>query len=224
MSVNRQQHPDEPDGADDELPALRPTSWAVLGLLSFGEELSGYDLKQWANWSLRFFYWAPSYSQIYGELRKLEQIGFASSRVVNMDDVRGKRLYRITPEGEAGIARWNNEAPVEPAVLKHGIMLRMWLGHVAEPQHLRRMLEEHRNLSEKMRRRARADVEGAADEPGWAYPELVLQWAESYYEDERDRAETMLQELEQNADKLGNAAQRIKSVRRTSDALRQHRA
>ena len=64
---------DDADAAP--LPSLRATSWAVLGLLSFGEELSGYDLKKWADWSLRFFYWAPSYSQIYGELRKLEEIG-----------------------------------------------------------------------------------------------------------------------------------------------------
>ena len=76
--------------SEEPLPNLRPTSWAVLGLLSFGEELSGYDLKKWADWSLRFFYWAPSYSQIYGELRKLEEIGYATSRVVNKDDVRGR--------------------------------------------------------------------------------------------------------------------------------------
>jgi len=34
----------------DELPA---TAWAVLGLLSFGSDLSGYDIKKWADASLR---------------------------------------------------------------------------------------------------------------------------------------------------------------------------
>ncbi|GAA2882703.1 hypothetical protein [Streptomyces mexicanus] len=38
----------------EERPALPASSWAVLGLLSFGEELSGYDLKKWADRSLRF--------------------------------------------------------------------------------------------------------------------------------------------------------------------------
>src|SRR5690606_31760031 len=185
----------EPTDGTPPLPALRPTSWAVLGLLSCGEELSGYDLKKWANWSLRFFYWAPSYSQIYGELRKLEDLGFAVSRVVNKDDIRGKRLYRITPAGEEAVARWAAEAPVEPAVLKHGVMLRMWLGHASDPAMLRSMLEQHRDESEKMRVRAAADVEGSEHEPGWAFPTMVLRWSERYYADERDRAETMLAEL-----------------------------
>jgi DNA-binding PadR family transcriptional regulator len=210
----------------EPLPNLRPTSWAVLGLLSFGEELSGYDLKKWADWSLRFFYWAPSYSQIYGELRKLEEIGYAVSRVVNKDDVRGKRLYTITPEGEAAVARWASEAPVETPVLKHGVMLRMWLGHASDPDQLRAMLVEHRDQSEKMRVRAAADVEGAAKEPGWAYPEMVLTWAERYYADERDRADMMLEELDaaRSKQRRSSATKRTTRARRSSEDLRQHRA
>lgn len=199
------------------LPDLRPTSWAVLGLLSFGEELSGYDLKKWADWSLRFFYWAPSYSQIYSELRKLERIGFAVSRVVNKDEVRGKRLYRITEAGEKAVTRWAAEAPIEPPVLKHGVMLRMWLGHASDPDRLRDMLVAHRDESEKMRVRAAADTEGAAHEPGWAFPEMVLHWSERYYADERDRADQMLAELEATVSK-----QRTASARRSSSDLRRH--
>lgn len=206
------------------LPQLRPTSWAVLGLLSFGEELSGYDLKKWADWSLRFFYWAPSYSQIYGELRKLEELGFATSRVVTKDDVRGKRLYTITPAGEEAVARWASEAPVEMPVLKHGVMLRMWLGHASDTDQLRSMLAEHRDQSEKMRVRAAADVKGAAEEPGWAYPEMVLTWAERYYADERDRADAMLDDLDavRAKQRRSSSAKAPGSARRSSEELRQH--
>lgn len=185
------------DGEQDELPELRTTSWAVLGLLSFGSELSGYDLKKWADWGLRFFFWAPSFSQIYSELRKLEELGYASSRVVSKDDVRGKRLYAITERGAAAIARWANESPLEPVVLKHSVMLRVWLGHLGEPDSLRQTLDAHRELSEKMRVRAAVDAEGAATEPGWAFPELVLRWSQQYYAAERDLAETMLADLDQ---------------------------
>ena len=212
-----------PNDDESALPDLRNTSWAVLGLLSFGEELSGYDLKKWADWSMRFFYWAPSYSQIYGELRKLESFGFATSRVVNKDDVRGKRLYRITPEGEQAVARWAAEAPVEPVVLKHGVMLRMWLGHASDPALLRSMLEEHRDLSEKMRVRAAADVEGASREPGWAFPEMVLRWSERYYADERDRADQMLAELDE-AVRRSTGAEAQQDSRRSSEELRSHQA
>jgi DNA-binding PadR family transcriptional regulator len=205
------------------VPSLGATSWAVLGLLSFGEELSGYDLKKWADWSLRFFYWAPSYSQIYGELRKLEERGYATSRVVNKDDVRGKRLYRITTEGEDALAHWADETTVDPAVLKHGVMLRMWLGHVGDPARLRDMLLEHREQSEKMRIRAVADADGAEHEPGWAYPVMVLRWSAQYYEDERNRADTMLADLDKVAKKRGSSsARRKKTARRSSDQLRNH--
>jgi DNA-binding PadR family transcriptional regulator len=180
-------------------PPLRTTSYAVLGILSFGQELSGYDMKKWADWSLRFFYWAPSYSQIYGELKKLEELGLVTSRIVDKNDVRGKRLYRITELGEQTLAEWANDSPADPAVLKHGVMLRMWLGHIADPDKLREVLVAHRDESERMRVRAQADAEGAAPVPEWAYPEVVLNWSVQYYADEVARADRMLADLDRLA-------------------------
>jgi DNA-binding PadR family transcriptional regulator len=189
-----------PDDSTEPYPPLRATSWAVLGLLSFDEELSGYDMKKWADWSLRFFYWAPSYSQVYGELHKLEELGLVTSRIVDKNDVRGKRLYRITPEGERAVTAWANESPADPAVLKHGVMLRMWLGHTADPDRLREVLVSHREQSERMRVRAVADIEGAKSNPNWAYPEVVLKWSAQYYADECARADTMLADLDRLAE------------------------
>ena len=37
---------------------LPATGYAVLGLLSFGKALSGYELKRWADHSLRYFFWS----------------------------------------------------------------------------------------------------------------------------------------------------------------------
>ncbi|BAX95427.1 hypothetical protein MSTE_00077 [Mycobacteroides stephanolepidis] len=44
--------PDEPN--------LAATSWTILGMLSYEEEVSGYDIKKWADWSISYFYWSPS--------------------------------------------------------------------------------------------------------------------------------------------------------------------
>ena len=209
--------------SDDAIPSLPPTGWAVLGLLSFGEELSGYDLKRWADWSLRFFYWSPSFSQIYSELRRLETNGLAASRIETRDDVRGKRMYHITDAGQRALAAWTATEHVDPVVLKHGVMLRLWLGHVSEPEHLRAILSEHRDQSERMRVRAEVDREGASVEPGWAYTELVLRWAERYYADERDRAELMLAELDETT-RTFRTSPAADSARRTAEELRQHRA
>ncbi|MFJ9470678.1 helix-turn-helix transcriptional regulator [Streptomyces caniferus] len=183
---------------DAERPALPATSWAVLGLLSFGEELSGYDLKKWSDWSLRFFYWSPSFSQIYGELKRLEKVGYLSSRMVAQETGnRDKRVYVITDEGMAAVRLWAREAPVEPPVLKHGVMLRLWLGHLLEAEQMREVLGRHREYAETMRRRAETDAECAPADDASAYPSLVLKWSERHYASERDLADAMLADLEE---------------------------
>ncbi|MGW1005499.1 PadR family transcriptional regulator [Streptomyces sp. NPDC002520] len=185
-------------GDDAERPALPATGWAVLGLLSFGEELSGYDLKKWADWSLGFFYWSPSFSQIYSELKRLEQAGYATSRMVAQETGnRDKKVYRITDEGLEAVRAWARESPVEPPVLKHGVMLRLWLGHLLEPEQMRDVLGRHREYAETMRRRAAADAEGGRADEAWAYPVLTLKWAERYYASERDLADAMLADLDE---------------------------
>ncbi|AZS76253.1 PadR family transcriptional regulator [Streptomyces lydicus] len=186
------------DTGDAERPALPATSWAVLGLLSFGEELSGYDLKKWSDWSLRLFYWSPSFSQIYGELKRLEKVGYVTSRRVAQETGnRDKRVYVITDAGMAAARHWAREAPVEPPVLKHGVMLRMWLGHLLETDRMREVLGRHREYAETMRQRAEVDVEDACGEEAWAYPALVLKWSERYYASERDLADAMLADLDE---------------------------
>jgi DNA-binding PadR family transcriptional regulator len=186
------------NAGDAERPALPATSWAVLGLLSFGEELSGYDLKKWSDGSLRFFYWSPSFSQIYGELKRLENVGYVSSRMVAQETGnRDKRVYVITDEGMAAVRHWAREAPVEPPVLKHGVMLRLWLGHLLEADRMRDVLGRHREYAEAMRQRAEVDVESARAEEAWAYPSLVLKWSQRFYTAERDLADAMLADLDE---------------------------
>ncbi|UGT67192.1 PadR family transcriptional regulator [Nocardia gipuzkoensis] len=185
------------DGVTPAVPDLPTTAWAVLGMLSHADELSGYDLKKWADWSLQFFYWSPSFSQIYAELKRLEKHGYATSRtVVHEDGVRGKRMYAITPEGRAAAANWVNHAPVEAPVLKHSVLLRAWLGNLAEPDRMREILTEHIAYAEKMRKRAEADAQGAEANPDWAYPELVLRWCVRHYEAERDFARELLADID----------------------------
>jgi DNA-binding PadR family transcriptional regulator len=182
-------------GADD--PRLPATSWAVLGMLSFERELSGYDIKKWADLSLRLFYWSPSFSQIYGELKRLEKHGYVTSRNVMQDDVRGKRVYKITDTGREAVRFWARTASVEVPILKHGVLLRVWLGHLTEPHRLREIVAEHRDNSERRRAEAEEDASATRDQTAWAYPEIALKWAERYHAAERDLAEQMLQDIDE---------------------------
>ncbi|MTE13194.1 PadR family transcriptional regulator [Nocardia aurantiaca] len=197
------------------IPELPTTAWAVLGMLSHAEELSGYDLKKWADWSLQFFYWSPSFSQIYAELKRLEKHGYATSRtVVSEDGMRGKRMYSITESGREAASNWVNHSPVEAPVLKHSVMLRAWLGHLAEPERMREILTQHIEYTETMRRRAEADAEGADVNPDWAYPSAVLRWCVKHYEAEKEFAEDLLVDL----DKLARQRSRRKPPKKRNSS------
>lgn len=178
-----------------------PTGWAVLGLLSFGRELSGYDLKKWADSSLRFFYWSPASSQIYAELGRLERLGYVTSRVAAQDDLRNKRLFRITAAGTNAITEWVQHSAVEPPVLKHGVALRAWLGHLADPARLRDVVVEHRYNVVLLAGEAAAASASAEAIDGWEFPALVTRWSQRYYESERDLADEMLADLDRLARK-----------------------
>lgn len=186
----------DPQGA----PQLPPTAWAVLGLLSFPGERSGYELKKWADHSLRFFYWSPAISQIYGELRRLEQLGYVTSRPAPDGELRNKRLYGITDAGLAALTEWARTTPPGPPVLKHGVALRVWLGHLNEPEELAKLVTEHRDESQRRLDEIRVSLGKPDTKVRWPYPEIVLRWGERYYRAERDLAEQMLADIAELAE------------------------
>ena len=176
-------------------PRLPPTAWAVLGVLSFGRELSGYQVKRWADHSLAFFYWSPAISQVYGELKRLEEHGFVVPRDVP-EEQRSTRVYRISDTGREALTAWLEDSPVEPPVLKHGTLLRLWLGHLSSPARLREVVEQHRKGIEAVLADLESDERKAEQEPGWEYPAVVLRWGERYYRNELEQTAELLAELD----------------------------
>ncbi|CAB4997327.1 unannotated protein [freshwater metagenome] len=171
----------------------------MLGILSFGRELTGYDIKNWSDAILHFFYWSPATSQIYTELRRLEEFGLVTSRTIARDDVREKTVYTITEKGVTAIQNWQANADAEATVLKHGVLLRVWLGHLAEPDRLREQILDHRfRLLEDLV--AAKDSSTKADaQPDWAYPALVASWAVRRIESEIELTDAMLIDLDRLA-------------------------
>jgi DNA-binding PadR family transcriptional regulator len=185
--------------ADIALPKIPATAWAVLGILSFGRELTGYDIKNWSDAILHFFYWSPATSQIYTELRRLEDLGLVSSRTVARDEVRDKTLYAITPIGTEALRSWQATVDAEVPVLKHGVLLRIWLGHLAEPDRLREQIAEHRARLHAELAAAKESREQADAQPDWAYPALVASWAVRRIESEIELTDLMLIDLDRLA-------------------------
>ncbi|MFJ7777317.1 PadR family transcriptional regulator [Streptomyces yangpuensis] len=185
---------------------LPPTAWAVLGLLSFPGERTGYELKKWADSSLRFFYWSPAISQIYAELRRLEELGYASSARSGPEEARAKRRYAITPAGREALSGWAADTTeAGPPVLKHGLLLRVWLGHLAEPARLRAMVGEHLERTREELAAVREAAQEAAGVPEWAFPALALRWSERQHLAELELGEALLADLAELSPRGGTA-------------------
>ncbi|WP_406388243.1 PadR family transcriptional regulator [Streptomyces sp. NBC_00211] len=186
---------------------LPPTAWAVLGLLSFPGERTGYELKKWADSSLRFFYWSPAISQIYAELRRLEELGYSASTRSGPQELRAKRRYAITDAGREALAGWASDtAEAGPPVLKHGLLLRVWLGHLAEPELLRAMVSDHLERTRGELAAVREAVAHAAEVPEWAFPALALRWSERQHLAELELGEALLADLAEPAGAAAAAA------------------
>ena len=111
---------------------LPTTSYAVLGLLSLGE-MSGYDIKKLADNSIKYFFWSPASSQIYGELRRLTSLRYARERKVDQEHRPDKRLYRITSSGKQALRAWIESPQLIPDVLKSTLLLKLFFGHNSSP-------------------------------------------------------------------------------------------
>ncbi len=162
---------------------LPVTSFALLGLLTFGDELTGYELKQRADVTMRFYWVSPAMSQIYTELGRLAERGL----LVALDD-EGTSRYRITEAGRAAVREWMDRTPAGIPVLKHPVALRLMMGQVTDAETTRAMLEAYVVELAAARRdlaAVRAGLVGR-DEPGqnFYHPALVAEWGLAYFDSE----------------------------------------
>lgn len=193
---------------EKDFPTLTANGWTVLGIVSFSSEISGYQLKKWADFGPGFFYSSPSFSQIYSELKKLESLGLVVSRDVQRDDTnaRNRRLYRLTDAGQRALTNWARNAPVDLPVLKHPMLMRVMLGHFNDKESLKEMLLDHIERSDLESRQAAHYAQFAAGDPYFAYVWVTLRWAERYYAAERTLAVELLKDIDLAAERFPQGA------------------
>lgn len=175
------------------------TSWALLALLSFGDEsdpgLTGYELKQRADFTLRFYWVSPAMSQVYSELRRLTDAGLVQPR----GEGRGT-TYTVTAAGRSALEHWMSETPAGFPVFKHPVALRLMVGHLAAPGTLTRLLEEYADEVAAARADL-ADVRSSlvgSDAPGEAlhHPSLVADWGLAHFDSEAAITRDLLSRLQ----------------------------
>ena len=178
---------------------MSTTSYALLGLLVFDSEtsehgLTGYELKQRADRTLRFYWVSPAMSQIYTELDRLSRNGYVEAD----DDTSGKRptrRFRITPEGRESLTTWLHTSEHEFPMLKHPIALRLMLGSLMGPGEVEAMLDGYVDAVTARRKELEAVREMLGDNQAVAYPARVADWGLAYYDAEVEIVEKLRRTL-----------------------------
>jgi DNA-binding PadR family transcriptional regulator len=162
------------------------TELAVLGLLAWSGESSGYELHTRAGRSVGFI-WAPARSQLYSILPRLVDAGLVTSRGVTQAKRPDKQLYKLTSAGKAALRAWVNERqPPEPD--RNPLLLQLFFGYHGDPEalleHVRARRHELEQLEAELREIERTAVPSKVDayhrltrRYGLAYARALARWA-----------------------------------------------
>lgn len=181
---------------------LSMTSYALLGLLAFDDMsqtngLTGYELKQRADRTLRFYWTSPAMSQIYTELDKLAERDLVHA-VERTEGRRTTRRFKISDEGRTQVERWLS-APVDDPfpVLKHPVALRLLMGHLTSTEHVQEMLEDYLGRLAAQRHELEAVREFLGDAEDVRYAARVADWGLAYYDSEKEIVERIRRDVEE---------------------------
>mgnify|MGYP001326275200 CR=1 FL=1 len=152
--------------------SLPKNAYVILVLLSFGAQ-SGYDLKQLADNSVGHFFGSPVRSQIYSELRRLSELGYASEREVEQDDRPDKRLYSITDEGLAALCTWLSTTSTSNDVIKSHLLLKIFFGRYIDRYELIAKVEGYRSAAYDFIELLKQTRANCSDEPGTLFTYLT---------------------------------------------------
>lgn len=163
--------------------------------------MTGYELKQRIDKSTTHF-WHAKLSQIYMTLKSLEEEGCVASQVQPQQERPDRRVYRMTPHGQAELEGWLAEPTLELSPKKETLVLKMFFSARMDPQavlaQLRLQLDLHSKQLAYYRQEAVANIQSAAlefpalqqDAQMWEatrrfgemYEEVYVRWIEEMIE------------------------------------------
>jgi DNA-binding PadR family transcriptional regulator len=160
-------------------PILNPTAASLLGFL-LGGPRSGWELERDVEHSIGNF-WNVTRSQIYRELRSLDQQGLAMPGEAGP---RERRPYAITEAGRHAFQEWIGRAPGEE-IIRFPLLLTVFFAEHVEPAKLRRYLRQQELIHlDRLDGYERMAAEMGSEESGPAqalrfgieYERAVLRW------------------------------------------------
>ena len=131
--------------AQEEAPATRNTLRSIiLGLLG-ARPMTGYDIKQAFDRAIAS-YWNAGNSQIYTTLKALEHDGLVESELVIQQHRPNRKLYRLTPQGQAELADWLKEPAPERFTKDEFLAKLFFCGQTSDEVALHHLVEHRQAL------------------------------------------------------------------------------
>src|SRR5215218_8255220 len=145
---------------------LTSSAYAVLGLLA-RRPSAGYELGTRAAASIDNF-WPLTRTHIYGELAKLEALGYVVGVEVAQELLPDKRVYSVTPQGAQALDAWLDTPDPGVPRPRQPMLVKLFFGERLTPEQAAALLTEYRAQALDRRNRfaaAAADAAAVAADP-----------------------------------------------------------
>lgn len=189
---------------------------AVLGLLK-EKPMYGYELKKHLDERLRHT-GKFSFGSLYPTLGHLARRNAVEVENVAGTALRRKKVYRITPEGEALFERLVEESGSQAAEDRDAFMVRLAFFRYAKPETRRRLLERRRGYLIDQLDRIKESLKNLKERMD-AYSLELMRYGESETEHDIRWLDTMLEAERRAEQKVAERAER-RARRRTERKAR----
>ncbi len=122
--------------------------YIILGLLG-ARPMSGYDIKQAFDRALAS-YWNAGNSQIYTTLKSLSDAELVRSEVIEQKSRPNRKMYHLTPAGEAELERWLQEDVPERFSKDDFLTKLFFCGETSDDVALKHLLEHRDSLLKQL--------------------------------------------------------------------------
>jgi len=166
--------------------SLSPSSYVIFGLLALHGPATSYDLTQWVDGSIGFF-WSFPRSQLYAEPERLIKYGYLSEK--REEAGRRRRVYALTKSGRAALQAWLRRPTREQSELRDPGLLKLFFMSVVKREDFvalaqeqvavhRRRLDAYERIAAESAGPERASFPAATLEVGLMYERLNIDFWE----------------------------------------------
>lgn len=204
---------------------LNQTSYVILGLLSVGPHLSGYEMRKTIQASIGFF-WGESYGQLYPALKGLADGGLITPSKRGAKGRKLRQSYVITDAGRAALREWL-ALPFQNDPPRNEFLLKLFFAHEAAPgvaaSHIRDLNERNRQAIAMLAKIEQSIPENELTSPHLPYWTLTLGLGKSFTEAALEWGESALAALLAPASSTAATAQHVTTLpRKRTTSSRKH--